>query len=143
MYNGERERSGNRSVDGRTARGNHIRADLRRHFVLRRDHAFLGTRRHRDGEGRDGKKSNRCDSNECASAFALFALFTLRRDRSAFALFALKRDRGFGHAADYTRFNFQRPRRNSSALTTDMAENAIAIAQNTPSGPNPSGRPST
>src|SRR5580765_5098936 len=35
----------------------------------------------------------------------------------------------------YTRFSFQRPRRNSQALTIDITENAIAIAQKMPGGP--------
>src|SRR6185295_19330839 len=40
-------------------------------------------------------------------------------------------------ARDYTRFNFQAPRRNRMALTADMRENAMATAQNTPDGPRP------
>jgi len=43
---------------------------------------------------------------------------------------------------DQTRFSFQAPRRNNSALTNDSTEKATAIAQNTPEGPRPSGRAS-
>jgi len=32
---------------------------------------------------------------------------------------------------------FQRPLRKTAALTNDIAENAMAIAQNTPAGPKP------
>ena len=35
----------------------------------------------------------------------------------------------------YTRFSFQVPRRNSQALTSDMTENATAIAEKMPGGP--------
>src|SRR5947209_6960870 len=44
--------------------------------------------------------------------------------------------------ASQTRIDFHPPRRNSSALTTDRTEKLMAIDQNTPAVPKPSGRAS-
>ena len=77
-------------------------------LVLRRDHAALRPGRHRAGAEGDREK---CGSNG--------------QDERA----------GFRHAADYTRLVFHPPRRNRTALTTDISENAIAIAQKMPGGP--------
>ena len=107
MGDGERERGGDRRVDRRAAGGDDVRADLRRDLVLRRDHPALRPDRHRARAGGDRQGEGDNGGKEQAVL----------------------------HAADYTRFSFQVPRRNSHALTSDISENAIAIAQKTAVGP--------
>src|SRR2546430_17153879 len=47
------------------------------------------------------------------------------------------------HRSNYTALNFQRPRRNNTALATASVENAIVTAHATPWGPMPNRRAST
>ena len=111
MHDGERERGGDGGVDRGPAGADHVRADAGGNLVLRRDHAFLRANRHRARAGGDREGRAGGDGEQQAGVFHGASV------------------------ADYTRCSFQRPRRKSRALTTDISENATAIAQKIPGGP--------
>ena len=75
MDDGERERGGDRGVDGRSTFLDHVGADARRNLVLRRDHALLRANRNRAGADRDRDDSGDDGDEQIAESWPWRGLY--------------------------------------------------------------------